>query len=1090
MEWRKVPVLTLSEENLPNDIFNKGVALYGTNKVNQQTVEEKPSRVKITFSVASNPLVMTEVNVDAIRENLSGTCTCSYFKNNEGPCEHLIASMLKYNDLADQHNAQESENKAEIEVEPETDNYLAATYIMNNMTDFLDADTGYRGRKKVKFEYQFAIQSLDEDEESSIRVRVGTNKLYQIKNVEQAAELFLRETPQWFGKDFEYDPAEHYIGSKDRNMLYTLLELKNYHFQSKSYYNYSAGNKTEITVPPVMIKETLKKVLDTENHSVKIHHQDKAFEEIIDPIIFEEGETLLPLSFEISEVAGREDLYEFRQEEKEAMPFHLFPIQKVMVQENTLYFLLDEELRIINILINATHGNKKDRVVIPKNMMRDFMTSSVPTIRKRFSLTVSPKVKKEFQKEKLKAKLYLDWQEERLWVDLQFFYGEESYRPLVFNETDGLPETVLVDLEAEGAILNVFYDFEFPFDIVEDKLSLYDPDEIYRFIYDALPEFGEMMEIYTTENMNHLLYTAQASPQLVIDMNEKSNLLQVTFDIEGIDEAELKKIMKDLAANKKYRRLSNGKLINLKDQAFQQYQETLQQLDINPTKASREMEMPLHRIFALDDATLQRANLKNPVKEFLKRLDSLETINYPRPSALVANLRPYQEEGFQWLKMLDAYGFGGVLADDMGLGKTVQALTYIASSIEENDQPILVVCPSSVLYNWQKEARQFLPNLETALITGPKEERDLKIAQAKADGIKLWITSYPVLLRDIDLYGEIIFRSIILDEAQIVKNNIAKTTKAVRQLKAHTKFALSGTPLENQLGELFSIFSIVVPGLFPSQKAFKNMDIAQINRKIKPFVLRRLKKDVLTELPDKVESVEYIDLADQQKAMYLSQLRLVRSETNELLEAGTVNENRIKILAGLTRLRQICCDPRLVNPDYQGESAKLERLMEYLDNARENGKRVVLFSQFTQMLQIIRNRLAEQERDYFYLDGQTPNLERLALTTRFNEGEKDLFLISLRAGGTGLNLTGGDTVILYDSWWNPAVESQATDRVHRYGQTKKVQVIRMICTGTIEERINELQDKKRELIDQVITEGKQSFTSLSKEEIIGILGDE
>ena len=254
-------------------------------------------------------------------------------------------------------------------------------------------------------------------------------------------------------------------------------------------------------------------------------------------------------------------------------------------------------------------------------------------------------------------------------------------------------------------------------------------------------------------------------------------------------------------------------------------------------------------------------------------------------------------------------------------------------------------------------------------------------------------------------------------------------------------------------------------------------------------MLRRLKRDVLTELPDKVESVEYIDLAESQKALYLSQLRLVRNEANELIDAGTVEENRIKVLAGLTRLRQICCDPRLVNPDYQGESAKLDRLMEYLDNARENGKRVVLFSQFTQMLHLIQKRLAEQNRDYFYLDGRTANEERFTLTTRFNEGEKDLFLISLRAGGTGLNLTGGDTVILYDSWWNPAVESQATDRVHRFGQTKKVQVIRMICTGTIEERINELQDKKRELIDQVITEGKQSFSALTKDEILTILAD-
>lgn len=1083
MEWDYIPVNTFLENDIPAQVAEMGMQLYNNQGIDSVNISEKKKKVVTTATFKEGDRAL--LTFDFSRFYLSVECSCDYYLEKGTPCEHIVAAVYTYNDKAKEHNKKNTQTI----VRPPENPYQAAEYMMSYMADFLDADTGFRGRDKLKFEYQFAIESLDDDEECSVRIKVGIDKLYQMKDIEQTVRNLLGEYPQEFGKHFEYDPAEHYVDSRDRNMLQLLLNLKDYRFQSRNYYNFSTGNKSEITIPNVMIKDVLKKILEMKYYSVKIHHRDAEYEEIKNPIVFEEGETLLPLQFEISEVPDEEDVYQFQSQLIMDQDLKIFPYQKIMVYENDIFFLSEEDNRLLRIIGNTTGNAANHTVKIPKTMMRAFMTSSLPTVQKRFPLVISPKVQEEFQREPLKAKIYLDMLDGKLWIDLQFFYGEESYRPMIYNENNALPETVLNDLQAEGEILNVIYDFEFDFIYENDQLTLSDSDDIFRFVYDALPELGALMEVYTTANVEHLIYTAPSSPRLVIGMNEKSNLLHVTFDIEGIEESELRKIMKDLAANKRYRRLSNGKLVNLQDKVFQQYQETLDKLDITPSKAKKEMEMPLHRIFALDDEMLKQAELKNPVKEFLKRIDSLEEKNYPLPHSLQAQLRPYQEEGYQWLKTLDEYGFGGVLADDMGLGKTIQTLTFIASTIENEDKPILVICPSSVLFNWKKEAKQFIPGIEPVLITGSKEEREQQIHEAKQTQAKLWITSYPVLLRDVEFYTDIHFRSVILDEAQIVKNNVAKTTKAVRQLKANNKFALSGTPLENQLGELYSIFSIVVPGLFPTQKGFKNLDVEQINRKIRPFVLRRLKKDVLTELPDKVESVEYIDLADDQKAMYLSQLRLVRNEASELLDAGTVDENRIKILAGLTRLRQICCDPRLINPDFEGESAKLNRLMEYLDNARENGKRVVLFSQFTQMLHLIQKRLAIQKRDYFYLDGRTSNEDRFNLTTRFNEGEKDLFLISLRAGGTGLNLTGGDTVILYDSWWNPAVESQATDRVHRFGQTKKVQVIRMICTGTIEERINELQDKKRELIDQVITEGKQSFTSLTKDEILSILAD-
>ena len=389
----------------------------------------------------------------------------------------------------------------------------------------------------------------------------------------------------------------------------------------------------------------------------------------------------------------------------------------------------------------------------------------------------------------------------------------------------------------------------------------------------------------------------------------------------------------------------------------------------------------------------------------------------------------------------------------------------------------------------KKEFEQFAPAVNTLVISGTVDEREKQLKSAlNSDEIDVLITSYPLIQRDITYYEKHKFETIFLDESQNVKNDTTKTTRAVRRLVANNIFALSGTPIENNLNELWSLFSIILPGLFQSKTSFNNMAESQIARKIEMFVLRRMKEDVLEDLPPKTETIEYIELSEEQKQLYQTQLSLIRNDVESLIEQDTFEQNRMKVLAGMTRLRQICCDPRLIDSAYDGGSSKLDRLIEYLKEALENNKRVVLFSQFTSMLAIIRDILDDFDVSYHYLDGSTPKKDRLELTTRFNEGEKDLFLISLRAGGTGLNLTGGDTVILYDSWWNPAVEDQAADRVHRFGQKKSVQVIRMIMKGTIEEGINELQEQKRELIDTVIrTDDEKRVRSLTKEDILDLL---
>src|SRR5690625_3954723 len=371
------------------------------------------------------------------------------------------------------------------------------------------------------------------------------------------------------------------------------------------------------------------------------------------------------------------------------------------------------------------------------------------------------------------------------------------------------------------------------------------------------------------------------------------------------------------------------------------------------------------------------------------------------------------------------------------------------------------------------------------MITGTQEEREQKIAKSKKTDI--WLTSYAMARRDIHLYETITFQTLILDEAQYVKNYETKTSQAIRKINAINRFALSGTPIENNIDELWAIFQVIMPGFMPNRKRYRKLDYSTIAHMVRPFILRRIKSDVLEELPEKIESTLRSELTMEQKELYLGYLQRLQKETIASLQQGPFHKQRMKILAGLTRLRQICCHPGMFIDNYEGKSGKLEQLIELVKTSLESGHRMLIFSQFTSMHEIIMKRLQRENIEYFYLHGGTPSEERLHMSERFNNGEKDVFLISLRAGGTGLNLTGADTVILYDLWWNPAVEDQAADRAHRFGQKNVVQVIRLICEGTIEEKIYELQQQKRELIDKVIQPGETALAQMTEDDIKQLL---
>ena len=488
---------------------------------------------------------------------------------------------------------------------------------------------------------------------------------------------------------------------------------------------------------------------------------------------------------------------------------------------------------------------------------------------------------------------------------------------------------------------------------------------------------------------------------------------------------------------------------------------------------------------------------KNMISQIEDRQIDLST---KIPPKLNAELRTYQKIGYKWLRTLEQYKMGGILADDMGLGKTIQLLAVILSYVQKNKgnvKPSIIICPSSLALNWYNEIQKFTSTLKALVISGDYLERKRKIEEIGK--YQVIITSYDSLKRDIDLYKNYCFKYVVADEAQYIKNNNTKNSKAIKTINAETKFALTGTPIENSLSELWSIFDFIMPGYLYKYKKFKelyetpiikeqNEDVMnKLKKQIEPFVLRRTKGEVLTELPDKTVTILNNEMSEEQYNIYMSYMAQARKEIMSQIDINGFEKSQIKILSLLMRLRQICCHPKLFLREYEGESSKLNQCIEIIQDAVLGGHKILLFSSYTSMFEIIEEKLKNIGVKYLKLTGQTKVGERIELVDKFNTNENiKVFLISLKAGGTGLNLTGADMVIHYDPWWNLSAENQATDRTYRIGQKRNVQVYKLITKNSIEEKIYELQQKKAKLIDNMLSTDATFINKLSKDDILAL----
>lgn len=664
---------------------------------------------------------------------------------------------------------------------------------------------------------------------------------------------------------------------------------------------------------------------------------------------------------------------------------------------------------------------------------------------------------------------------------LIFHYGDVSVDPIRPSTVMEEGLLLLRDAAGETTVLTLLREYGF---VTKDGIAILTGEaRIFHFFTEGIRCLQECADVFLSDAFRRMRPRRPVFSSRVRGQNG-SLLLELFIDGETTEETE--GILIALQERRRWYRLENGAFLDLSeltdDEGWHALAEVV--LPVNHTVPERgPMEIRDFRAFCLA-RLLEKNQLPAEMDEAARRAFQPETDPCPEP--LISLLRPYQIRGFAWLQTLYRLGLSGILADDMGLGKTVQLLALLlwASQKEKEKKPSILVAPTSLLYNWASEAKNFVPELTVHIAEGGQEVRARQASVlASSEAPDLYLTSYPLLRRDIDLLSGISFRFAVLDEAQYVKNAAGASALAVRRLSAETRLALTGTPMENHPGEIWSLFDFLLPGYLGNYAAFMRRygagdDGIGLRRRIRPFLLRRLKEDVLTELPEKTETVLTVDMTPEQSRVYRAALQRLRPRENDLAGAG-----RFRALAALTELREVCDHPKLILPEYVGSSGKLELLTDVLPNALLSGHRVLIFSQFTRMLRILEQRLYASGVECFYLDGETPARERVEMTQRFNRGEGNAFLISLKAGGAGLNLTGADFVIHYDPWWNPAAEDQATDRAHRIGQGRPVTVARLITRGTVEERVLALSTRKRDLFERMIEAGETFPTALTEEEI-------
>ena len=982
--------------------------------------------------------------IDKNGEIISKSCNCTDFVRDK-ICSHILSCVLKHkNDFftKEEISFQKSKNILECFVTKEP---LATS----------------------KEELGLDIDIIYEDGNYIVKLKIGVGIKYTIKTRDKFnafRRCYLGDDELELGKKLTYSRAKYYFNEDDTKIVEFLF----------NYSRFSIGN------------------YEVRDEPLKLNNRE--FNELLRLL---ENKTFTLAGNTIKNIVkGMPTDYRLDYEDNK-YKFFIDNYEQYLVVDNDARFVIyDNKLYLLDIedskILCELYDNGVNSIVFAKENLELFKKG---LLRKTINnIVVDDNIQEIKVSKEKKISIYFDLAEDRVRANVKLKYGNSEFD--YFDKVDDIIRDVdfenkaISDLTAYGFVLS------------KNCFEIGDMDSAYNFLDNGLEYFANNYTIFTTEKIKKLNIYKDVKVKSNFSIG-KDNILAYDFQIDKVNEDEVNSMLLAIKSKKKYYRLKSGDVISLlQSKELEDFSALTEDLGLGDDLKENRISIPKYRAFFIDSLKnnrYQEISTNASFDEFIKNFKTYKNAKVKFSQEEDKLLRDYQKDGVKWLYTIYKCDLGGILADEMGLGKTLQAIIFLRKVIDlKPDAKILIVSPTSLVYNWEKEFSKFAPELKYIVMADNKKKRQ-DIMQ-KFNEYNIFITTYGLVRNDNDYYEDKNFEVCIIDEAQAIKNYQAGMTKEIKKIKARTKIALTGTPLENSVLELWSIFDFIMPGYLNSITRFKDAygikDVDEeslkkldtLNYQIKPFILRRKKKEVSKELPDKIEHIEYLDMSEKEKALYQSLVEETKREINDVVASEGFSKARFKIVTLLTRLRQLCISPRLLDENYQEESVKIKRLLDIIKELIKDKHKILIFSSFKSAVYLVKEALDRESISNYVIDGSVKGRDRVAMVDAFNKDKTNCFLITLKSGGTGLNLTSADVVIHLDIWWNPQAENQATDRAHRIGQTKKVTVLKLINKGTVEEKIIELQEKKKILSDNLI-EGKNVATldALTEEELTNLL---
>jgi SNF2 family DNA or RNA helicase len=1076
---REDMLLQIFNEETSGNNYSKGQRVLSNDLVSSIDITSEEDLICIDGNVISENLFNeynTKIEMDAGKKSIFSTyCTCADYEKNEFKkknycCKHLVASYYKALEKLARHPLLSEDDMIEESIfKNKSSNLLAILLGDEKYKDEIKIEV-YVNRNEwnhnISAEFKLGLNSM------------SSNNLYVLKDINQFLVAYYNSVPVNYSKNFSFCIKEQKLSTKDKRLMDFMEILRDI---EKQRYISKNGEKAidgkYINIPEYLVREFFEVI---RNHRVYLN--EGFFYRAIETEILNEAPNI---NFDLKTI---KDNYVLKS--PDGMPTVLGSKNDVFLYGTTIHLPDYDFCYRISPYLKVFNESKV--VTIPKSEEETILRRLIPDLNLLSSnVALSKTIKDKIIMGSCEFNFYFDEENRNVTLTLKVKYGGFEFN--IFHDYE--EKIIYRDSKMEAQVIQIVKNLGFE-EIKEKFHMVLGDDYIFRFFKSEIQRLQEIGEVYYSENFKGIKSIGTKGIKADIKSG-KYNYFDMEFKIGDIPALESTNILRAFRDNHKYYKLKSGEFLDLEELELKRF---LKLLDVVSYKETEDNHIQISKnkgVFLdnyLEENKIRYIKGKSELKEIRDKFKNIEKLKFKEPEDLKGSLREYQKLGYNWFKTLDHLGFGGILGDEMGLGKTLQAITFILSN---KGSKTLIVAPTSLIYNWLSEFEKFAPSVSVAAIYGSKEEREEIFKNV--ENYDVIITTYNLLKRDSENYDKMDFCYCILDEAQYIKNPNSQNAIAAKSIKARTKFALSGTPIENSLMELWSIFDFIMPGYLYDEKRFsvryhKKLRespeiIEDLNRLIKPFILRRRKKEVIKELPDKIEKKLMVSLDDEQKKIY----KIYADHAMELIAKKVKNEefknSKIEILSYITKLRQLCLDPNILMKDYNGGSGKIEALVEVLKQSIEEGHRILVFSQFTSVLKNISKRLNVEGISFSYLDGSIPSEKRMNMVKAFNEGENSVFLISLKAGGTGLNLTSADIVIHFDPWWNPAVEEQATDRAHRIGQKNVVEVIKIIAKGTIEEKILALQEDKKKLISQLMGDelsGGEGFAALTEEEILGL----